>query len=195
MKRGTGTVTFILQTQTLARAYAELISEEVGAERSSIGDFVDEFFRYAVEERQLLLDSPLQIPEHPTDDQLGWAAFCAGAAEYLAERYHLTCPDWALDQAYTLTELWYHPASRAFPALKTYFQETAPEPFRRRNVFCSDRVFTNPYASSDEPGTLADLHQRRMLLLTELPEDERKAYLVGHAAKMQGKPRVTMIVA
>lgn len=183
----------MLKLQTLARAYAELISDVSGTERTALGDFIDEFFKYAVDERQLLLDEPLQMPEHPTPDQRGWAAFCAGAAEYLAKRYDLKCPDWACDPAYTLTEPWYHPASRTFPNLRIYFQETAPEPFRQRNVFCSDQVFCNPYASSKEPGTLTDLRHRRMLLLAELPTDEREAYLANRATKMRGKPRVTIV--
>jgi len=73
------------------------------------------------------------------------------------------------------------------------FQETAPEPFRRPNVFCSDRVFSNAHPSSREPGNLPDLERRRTEILAALPPAEREAYLAAHNAKMSGKPRVRSI--
>jgi hypothetical protein len=73
------------------------------------------------------------------------------------------------------------------------FRETAPEPFRRRNVFCSDHVFSNAHPSSREPGNLADVKRRRTEILDALPAAEREAYLAAHNAKMSGKPRTHSI--
>jgi hypothetical protein len=181
-------MSFIQKTQTLAAAYEDLAT---GREdfRVAIGNFMNEFFLYLVDERQYLLDEPIQVPENPTEDQLGWAAFCAGAAEYLAERYDLRCPDWAHNPAYILPEPWYHPACQVFPALRKHFEQTAPEPFRKRNVFCSDRVFVNAHPSSREPNNLAELEQRRQQRLSAMSPEERAAYL----AKRSGKPRVHIV--
>lgn len=179
---------FRFKTQTLAMAYDELASGKEGF-RVAVGNFMNAFFLYAVDSRQHLINDPIQMPENPTEEQQGWAAFCAGAAEYLAERYSLHCPAWACDSAYHMPNPWYV-VSNASQAMREDFHETAPEPFRRRNVFCSDHVFSNTHPSSREPGNLADLQRRRMEVLATLPETEREAYLAAHNAKMSGKPRI-----
>jgi hypothetical protein len=184
-------MTFQLNTQTLAMAYDELASGKEGF-RVAVGNFMNAFFLYAVESRQALIDDPIRVPEHPTEDQRGWAAFCAGAAEYLAVRYDLRCPAWAHDPAYALPEPWYTiPNARA--AMRKHFQQTAPEAFRRRNVFCDDHVFSNAHPSSREPGNLEDLERRRVEVLAALPQAEREAYLAAHQARMSGKPRIHIV--
>jgi hypothetical protein len=84
---------------------------------------------------------------------------------------------------------WYIVAN-ASQAMREDFQQTAPEPFRRRNVFCSDRVFSNAHPSSREPGNLAEVERRGAEILDALPAAEREAYLAAHSAKMSGKPRI-----
>ncbi len=180
-----------LKTQTLATAYNELAFGKEGF-RVAIGNFMNAFFLYYVDSRQSLIDNPIQMPENPTTDQRGWAAFCAGAAEYLAERYGLQCPVWAHNPAYHMLEPWYI-IPNANQAMREDFHKTAPEAFRRHNVFCSDSVFTNPHPSSREPGNLADLRHRRLEILAALPQAEREAYLVAHSAKMLGKPRIHIV--
>ena len=184
-------MTFRFKIQTLAMAYDELASGKEGF-RVAVGNFMNAFFLYGVESRQRLLDDPIQIPENPTEEQRGWAAFCAGAAEYLASRYDLQCPAWAHLPAYRMPEPWYIVAN-ANQALREDFQQTVPEPFRRRNVFCSDHVFSNPHPSSREPGNLADLERRRREVLDALPQAEREAYLAAHHTKMSGKPRIHIV--
>lgn len=189
--RESALMTFQFKTQTLAIAYNELASGKEGF-RVAVGNFMNAFFLYDVEDRQRLLDDPIQLPENPTEEQRGWAAFCAGAAEYLASRYDLRCPAWAHDPRYSMLEPWYI-VPNASQAMRQDFQETAPEPFRRRNVFCSDHVFSNAHPSSREPGNLADLQRRRMEILDTLPQAEREAYLAAHNAKMSGKPRIHIV--
>ena len=172
------------EQQTLAAAYQQLATGEEGF-RVAIGDFMDEFFLYctAEDERQELLNTPLELPENPTWEQRGWAAFCAGAAEYLAERYGLQCPAWALNAAYQMPEAWYiNP--EATPAMRASFLETAPAAFRKRNVFCSHRVFSNPHPSSREPGDFQDLQRKRIDMLKTMPAAERATYIARHNSYM-----------
>jgi hypothetical protein len=184
-------MTFQFTTQTLAMAYDELASGKEGF-RVAVGNFMNAFFLYDVEDRQRLLEDPIHLPEGPTEEQRGWAAFCAGAAEYLAARYDLQCPAWAYDPVYCLPAPWYT-VPNANPAMRKHFQKTAPKPFRRRNVFCDDHVFSNPHPSSHEPGNLEDLQRRRAEILATLPQAEREAYLAQHHAKMSRKPRIHIV--
>jgi hypothetical protein len=172
-------------------AYNELATGKEGF-RVAIGNFMNAFFLYSIDMRQSLIDDPIQMPEHPTQEQRGWAAFCAGAAEYLAKRYDLHSPAWAHDPAYSLPKPWYI-IPHANQRLREDLQRTAPEAFRRRNVFCSDRVFSNAHPSSREPGNLTDVQHRRMEILAALPQAEREAYLATHNAKMLGKPRIHIV--
>lgn len=171
------------EKQTLAMTYDKLALENEGF-RAAGGNFANTFFLYYPGERQQLQDPPIRMPENPTREQHGWAAFCAGAAEYLAERYELYLPFWVHDPIYVLPEPWYHPACEAFPGLRARFEAETPEPFRRRNVFCGDRVFSNPHRSSREPGDLHDLRHRRMEMLALMEPDERSAYIAHYNSYM-----------
>lgn len=173
--------------QTLAQTYTRLLAGE--GFRLAVGGFMNAFFLYYVENRQQLLDEPIQVPENPTPEQRQWASFCAGATEYLANRYNLVCPVWASNPAYALSEPWYINLEVTSAAAQEYLQETAPEAFKKRNVFCDDRVFTNQHPSSREPGSYAELLRRRQEKLDAMSAEARVAY----QKQMAGPPRVQIV--
>jgi hypothetical protein len=71
-----------------------------------------------------------------------------------------------------MPEPWYINPN-ATRAMRDDFQKTAPEAFRKRNVFCSNRVFSNPHLSSREPGDFHDLRRKRLEMLTAMEPAER----------------------
>lgn len=176
--------------QTLAITYQELSEGETF--RLAVGSFMNAFFLSAVRERQTLLDEPIQMPSAAMLAQRQWAAFCAGAAEYLAKRYRLRCPAWATDPAYILAEPWYLPPGDTNAAMHASFQVSTPEPFRRRNVWCGDRVFTNPRRSSKEPGSWHNLQQRRRQMLATMSPQERDAYITEYNTRVPAWMRLSV---
>lgn len=175
--------------QTLALTYQELSQGEPF--RIALGNFMNAFFIYAIHERQALLDDPLHLPDHPTTEQRQWAAFCAGAAEYLAKRYRLCYPAWARDPLYSLTEPWYTPVANDNPILRASFQESTPKPWKSRNVFCGNRVFANQHQSSKEPGNWKDIQRRRQQVLAEMSPEEREAYIASYNAHVPDWMRIS----
>lgn len=174
--------------QTLAVTYKELSEGE--RFRLAVGNFMNEFFMYSVHSRQALLDDPIQLPEIPTKAQRNSAAFCAAAADYLAQRYHLRCPEWALDPMLVLAEPYYIVRAES-PTLRASLSASTPEPFRRRNVFCGEKIFTNAHPSSKEPGNWKDLQRRKQKELAAMPEHEREAYLARYNARVPAWMRIT----
>lgn len=84
-------------------------------------------------------------------DQLRWAAFCAGVADYLCQRYSVTRPTWPDDSQFTLTVPWYGfgDPGASQPEVRAHLERVTPEVLRRRNVLSGDRVFGSKYEFVD----------------------------------------------
>jgi len=123
---------------TMAYAYEQIqAGEEPWVE---LGDFMNEWFVYSVERRAELVAEAPDLPEKPTSEEYRWACFIAASVEYLCQTYAIPCPSWVHEKSYQLEEPWYdviylHDDARA------RLERTTPEPFKRRNIFCGDRVY------------------------------------------------------
>ena len=129
--------------QTMAMTYQAICQGE--RPWIALGNFMNEWFDYARDQRAQLIAEPLTLPEEPSIDALRWAAFCAASVEWLSGRYDVPCPSWVYHSVYSLPEPWFDsPGANKSRVRERLIQET-PEPFSRRNVFCGNRMFANKY--------------------------------------------------
>ncbi|SRR5579883_2739036 len=102
----------------------------------AIGNFLNDWWYYAVEHRQKLIETPL--PSANTFDAKRWAAFCAAMVEWLCWQDDLVPPAWIAKECYVLSDPWfYYEKWSRRPKLLT----TTPAPFKMRNIFIGDRAF------------------------------------------------------
>jgi hypothetical protein len=134
--------------QTMALTY-QAISQ---GERPwiALGNFMNEWFDYAKDQRTQLIADPLILPEPPGTDALRWAAFCAASVEWLCERYGVPCPSWVHTSAFSLPEPWFDSPGAHKPQVRERLLSQTPEPFTRRNVYCGTRMFANKYEFAEQ---------------------------------------------
>jgi hypothetical protein len=111
----------------------------------ALGNFMNDWFAYAKDQRAQLVAEPIALPESPSSDLLRWAAFCAASVEYLCERYGVSCPSWVHHPAYCLSEPWFDSPGAYKPQVRERLIQQTPEPFTRRNIYCGNRMFANKY--------------------------------------------------
>jgi hypothetical protein len=148
----------------IAQTYEELKQENIEASRpletmrwayqqtcagkdpwTGLGCFSHAWYGYAKDNRAALISEPLEKPEQETEHTRRWAAFCAASVEFLCERYHVPCPHWVYDPSYTLPDPWWRTPQAADPGMQADLRRTTPAPFKRRNIFCGNRIFQNKY--------------------------------------------------
>ena len=145
---------FVDILQTMALTYQDICQGE--DPWLPLGNFMNDFFGYHTDLREELLNDPIQEPANTTPEQHRWATFCAASVEYLCQKYDVPCPQWVHDSAYEkLPEPWFHSPLADKPRVRERLLRESPEPFARRNIFCSSRIFANKYEISE------DLSQRR----------------------------------
>jgi hypothetical protein len=116
---------------------------------NALGDFLNYWFGYATDRRAELVNEPVLEPENVTPELHKWAVFCAASVEYLCYRYNIPCPAWA--QTYpALPEPWFKGLGAQKPHIQERLKEETPEPFARRNIYCSPRMFANKYELAEQ---------------------------------------------
>jgi len=139
------------RTTTLAQAYHALCQDE--APWVALGEFLHAWAEARPEERVHLVEEPLVVPDTANVEHVRWAAFCAGAVEWLCAQARLPCPVWAGDACFRLDAPWYDfdsPGSGK-EEVRRRLRQTTPEPLQRRNVWCGDRVFATKYEFARRP--------------------------------------------
>jgi hypothetical protein len=126
--------------QTMARAYEEICTGE--EPWVALGNFINEWFMYAIDRRaELVAEAPVERP-NPTPEEHRWACFIAASVEYLCQEYAVPCPNWVHEHPdhYRLKEPWYD-TPYLNDEIRIWLEETTPEPFKRRNIYCGDRLY------------------------------------------------------
>jgi len=129
------------QLKTIKKAYNDICAGE--DPWTALGNFRNTWYGYATHMRSELVSEPLIKPEQEIEYTHRWAAFCTASVEFLCERYNVPCPDWVDDPYYTLSYPW--SGSYVFPEIHQHNIETTYQPFKKRNIFCGNRLFRNKY--------------------------------------------------
>ncbi len=134
--------------QTIKKAYQEI--REGSDPWVALGDFSHDWYGNYPEaaQRMALVAEPLEVPGETAPLELRqWAAFCAASVEYLCQEAALTPPLWVQNPLYTLSkeEAFYTSPLAYKQRVRERLEQEAPEPFKKRNVFCSERVYANKY--------------------------------------------------
>ena len=134
--------------QTMERVYEQICDGETPW--VALGDFLNEWFIYCSDRRAELVADPIVLRKRATLKELQWATFIAASVEYLCWIYDLTCPHWAYKSCFQLKEPWYH-ALYLHEDVRAHLEHTTPEPFKRRNIYCGDRVYLDKRAVISRP--------------------------------------------
>lgn len=133
--------------QTMQLSYQEICEGE--RPWTALGNFRNDFFKNAPEQRMRLIEDPIEEPRNATLEQQRWAAFCASSVEYLCEKYNLPCPAWT--SAFSpLADSWFTGPNTHKQNVRDYFIKCTPVAFSKRNIFCGDRVFSNKHEHTPE---------------------------------------------
>ncbi|GHO57415.1 hypothetical protein [Ktedonobacter robiniae] len=131
------------EIQSMQTTYRQIVQGE--RPWNALGDFLNYWYCYAVERRSELVQEAIEQPAGTDPEHYQWAAFCAAAVEFLCLQADITVPDWVHAPIYTLSDPWFTGLGARKPHVQARLKQEAPEPFARRNVYCSPRVFANKF--------------------------------------------------
>ncbi len=134
--------------QTIKQAYEDIKNGD--DPWVALGDFSHDWYgNYATTTQRLaLVAEPVEITGEAEPVELRqWAAFCAASVEYLCQQAALPIPSWVYNPLYTLSkeETFYTSPLAYKQRVRERLEQEAPEPFKKRNVFCDQRVYANKY--------------------------------------------------
>ncbi|GHO47256.1 hypothetical protein [Ktedonospora formicarum] len=112
---------------------------------TALGDFLNYWYAYAVNQRAALIHDPIEEPHEASLEQHQWAAFCAATVEYLCQRHELPCPLWVTNTTYHLSHPWFTGLGAQRLAVQERLRQQSPEPFARRNIYCNPHAFSTKY--------------------------------------------------
>jgi hypothetical protein len=136
------------QLQTIAMAYAEICQGQ--GPWIALGNFMNDWFDYAKDRREQLVTDPLVLRESLPQDIHRWAVFCAASVEWLCERYAVSCPSWIYNPIYSLPEPWFDSPGAHKPQVRKRLIQQTPESFKKRNIYCGNRMFANKYELAEQ---------------------------------------------
>ena len=135
------------ELQTMNMTYQEIFQGE--RPWNALGDFLNYWFGYATDRREDLVNEPIQEPENVPMELHQWAVFCAASVEYLCHKYGIPCPDW-VQRYHALPDPWFRGLGASKPHVQARLRQETPEPFAKRNIYCSPRVFANKYELAEQ---------------------------------------------
>jgi hypothetical protein len=133
------------ELQTIAVAYADICQGQ--DPWVALGNFMNDWFDYAKDRREQLVADPPAQPDASRPETHRRATFCAASVEWLCDRYDVPCPAWVHAALYHLSEPWFFAPQEQ---LHERLAQKTPEPFKRRNIYCGNRVFANKYELAEQ---------------------------------------------
>jgi hypothetical protein len=116
-------------------------------EWTALGNFMNYWYAYAKGRREELVTDPLPAYDECSTYQHRWAVFCAASVEWFCNKYQVSCPEWAHDPKYQLSEPWFFDFHES---VKSWLLRSTPEEFRRRNIYCGGDVYANKWEWAEE---------------------------------------------
>jgi hypothetical protein len=144
--------------QTIKRAYQDM--RDGGDPWVAIGDFSHDWYGNYPEsdQRAALVAESIELPQEEISPEQflslrQWAAFCAASVEYLCEQAGMVTPEWTNDAQYILSEqeAFYTSPLAYKPRVRERLEREAPPAFKRRRIYCSERIYANKYETAPVP--------------------------------------------